>query len=241
MPAFPKNINTDFSLNLCDLLAGEPTKLAAWLEGPKRRLILTSLFLIVVCSGIYGISIGLWRGPLQSIYTAIKFPLFILLTCVGNAFLNGLLAQLLGVPIGFVKSTLMILLSFAIMSLILVAFTPIMLFLLWNTPALGLEDTSSRLSHSITLLAHVFLIAFAGIVSNQRLYFLLRYFCGHGRTALVLLFSWLAGNLLLGSQMSWILRPFIGSPNLPVQFLRSDPFDGNFFESVWRSLQLLFS
>ena len=54
------------------------------------------------------------------------------------------------------------------------------------------------------------------------------------------LLSWLGGNLLLGSQISWILRPFIGSPGLPVQFLRADPLRGNFFEAVWNSVHLLF-
>jgi LmbE family N-acetylglucosaminyl deacetylase len=34
--------------------------------------------------------------------------------------------------------------------------------------------------------------------------------------------AWLAANLFLGSQLSWILRPFIGSPGLPVEFLRHD-------------------
>ena len=30
------------------------------------------------------------------------------------------------------------------------------------------------------------------------------------------LFAWLTVNLFLGSQLSWVLRPFIGSPGLPV-------------------------
>jgi hypothetical protein len=54
------------------------------------------------------------------------------------------------------------------------------------------------------------------------------------------LFAWLAGNLFLGSQLSWILRPFIGSPTLPVEFLRDAAFNGNFYETVFRSaLRLL--
>ncbi len=56
-----------------------------------------------------------------------------------------------------------------------------------------------------------------------------------------ILSAWLAVNLLLGSQLSWNLRPFIGSPDLPVEFLRATAFRGNFFENVFRSLSLLFS
>lgn len=236
MPVSEKFVIADPSLSLHGLLAGNPTTLAAWLENRKGRLVSFCLFFIVICSGMYGVSIGLWRDPLQSAYTAVKFPLVLVMTCAGNVLLNGLLAQLLGVRISFAKCSLSILLSFTIMSLILAAFTPVMLFLLWNTPMLGLEDATSRIGHGVTLLAHVFLIAFAGIIANQRLYLLLRHLCGSGKSALTVLFFWLAGNLLLGSQVSWILRPFIGSPNLPVQFLRADPFTGNFFESVWQSL-----
>jgi hypothetical protein len=54
------------------------------------------------------------------------------------------------------------------------------------------------------------------------------------------LFSWLAGNLFLGAQLAWNLRPFIGSPTLAVQFFRDDPLRGNFYEAVWRACRHLF-
>ena len=53
--------------------------------------------------------------------------------------------------------------------------------------------------------------------------------------------SWLAGNLLLGAQLAWVLRPFIGSPHIPVQFLRDDPLRGNFYEAVYRAVAHLIS
>ena len=59
-------------------------------------------------------------------------------------------------------------------------------------------------------------------------------------TARAVLFSWLAGNLFLGAQLAWNLRPFIGSPRLTVQFLRDDPLRGNFYEAVWRAIRHLF-
>jgi hypothetical protein len=55
------------------------------------------------------------------------------------------------------------------------------------------------------------------------------------------LLAWLAGNLFLGSQLSWILRPFIGSPNLPVQFVRDHPLNGNFYEAVFYSAHRLWN
>ncbi len=44
---------------------------------------------------------------------------------------------------------------------------------------------------------------------------------------------------LVGAQMGWVLRPFIGSPNLPFAWFR--PRQSNFFEAVWVALARLFS
>lgn len=196
------------------------------------------VFITAGCA-IYGFTLGLWRDETQSIYTAIKFPLLVLLTCGGNALLNGCLAQVLGAGIGFRQSTVAILMSFALMAIVLAAFAPIMLFLLWNTPPL--DATDGPTGHSITMLAHVALIAWAGIVGNHRLLRLLQHETQKATTVWSVLLSWLAGNLLLGTQISWILRPFIGTPSLPVQFLRDDPLRGNFFEAVQHALRHLFS
>jgi hypothetical protein len=40
--------------------------------------------------------------------------------------------------------------------------------------------------------------------------------------------------------LSWILRPFIGSPDLPLQFLRPDALHGNFYENVFHTFTGLF-
>ena len=43
---------------------------------------------------------------------------------------------------------------------------------------------------------------------------------------------------LVGAQMGWVLRPFIGSPNQPFQFFR--PRESNFFEAVVNSFWQMF-
>ncbi|MBD5779632.1 hypothetical protein IEN85_09010 [Pelagicoccus sp. NFK12] len=195
--------------------------------------------MIALGAGVYGATIGLWRSPWQALYAGIKFPAVVLLTCAGNAVLNGILAQLHATGLSFRQTTLAILMSFSVASLVLLAMSPLAVFLLWNTPPLGSEGTTT--GHSLTLLAHVGVIAFAGWCGTWRLYRLLKYVAPTGNRALSTLLAWLAGNLLLGSQVSWILRPFIGNPKLPVEFLRDDPFYGGFYEQVWKSLMQLFS
>ena len=51
------------------------------------------------------------------------------------------------------------------------------------------------------------------------------------------IYAWMVVFALVGGQMSWILRPFIGSPDVPFAWLR--PRDGSFFEAVLRSAKLL--
>ena len=53
-------------------------------------------------------------------------------------------------------------------------------------------------------------------------------------------FAWLAGNLFVGAQLSWNLRPFFVFPGLEVEFLRPDPFGGSFYEAVLRALHNVF-
>lgn len=50
---------------------------------------------------------------------------------------------------------------------------------------------------------------------------------------------WLVLFALVGGQMSWVLRPFIGAPGQAFSWFR--PRESNFFESVWRTLQALLS
>ena len=49
------------------------------------------------------------------------------------------------------------------------------------------------------------------------------------------LLAWLAGNLLLGSQICWVMRPSFGTPIDPVEFIGPEYFHGSFFETVFRA------
>jgi len=211
---------------------------ARCLEKPNVRWFICYCIAIALGSSVYGATIGLWRAPLQSVFTAIKFPLLIFLTCIGNGAVNGMLAQVLGSGLSFRQTAFAILMSFAVASLILGGFSPITLFILYNAPPLTSEH--AIIGHSVMLLTHVFVIAFAGVVANRRLFGLMQKVSGHDHTARAVLFSWLAGNLFLGAQLAWNLRPFIGSPTLAIQFLRDDPLRGNFYEAVWRAFRHLF-
>jgi hypothetical protein len=215
---------------------GNPDELKKALQN-RRGWLVACLLLIVVGSGIYGATIGLWRSSLQAIFTGIKFPMVVVLTTLGNAVINGMTAQVVGTGLTFRQSSLAILTSFALQSVILGSLSPVTLFIWANTPPLSAGD--AFVSHSCLLLSHVFLIALGGIISNITLFRMLNAFCGDRGGVLRVLGSWLVMNLFLGCQISWFLRPFVGSPGLPVQFLRNNAFEGNFYEITLQSLQNL--
>jgi len=50
--------------------------------------------------------------------------------------------------------------------------------------------------------------------------------------------AWLMLYAFVGVQMGWILRPFVGSPDLPFAWLRQR--GGNFFVDIWKALLALF-
>ena len=146
------------------------------------------------------------------------------------------LAPLLGLNIGLRQSFLAILVSFTIASAILGAFSPLLAFVIWNAPPLAAGAQQWRATYNSILLLQVIVIAFAGVAANLRLVQLLRRLSRNPAIAHRVLFAWLAGNFFFGSQLTWILRPFIGSPGLPVEFVRHEAFHGNFYETVFQSL-----
>ena len=93
MPAAPASVPPP---EFATLLRGETETFSAWSGQWNSRRIASHLAIIIVGAGLYGAAMGWWRAPQQGLFVAIKFPLIILLTTLGNALLNGLLAPLLG-------------------------------------------------------------------------------------------------------------------------------------------------
>lgn len=222
------------------LLRGETSAMLAGSGQWIRMRFLSHMGIIVLGAGFYGAAMGWWRAPEQALFVAVKFPLIILLAALGNALINGMLAPLLGLNIPFRQSFSAVVMSFAITSAILGAFAPLIAFMIWNAPPMSPQAVAGP-AYSLIKLTHVVAIAFAGVAGNARLLQLLAQMGGSRTVARRVLFAWLAGNLFLGSQLCWILRPFIGSPDLPVEFFRATALRGNFYENVFHSITQIFN
>ena len=228
------------SQEISTLLRGELVTIASWIEQINARRFALHIAVIILGAGFYGAAMGWWRDPQQAFFTAIKFPLIILLTTIGNALINAMFAPLLGLNIPFRQSFCAIVMSFTIAAAILGAFSPVIAFMIWNAPPISTTGVSGA-TYNFIKLANVAVIAFAGATGNARLFQMLARLGGSKAVAFRVLFTWLAGNLFLGSQLSWILRPFIGSPDLPVEFFRATALHGNFYENVFQSLRQIFN
>ncbi len=217
------------------LLRGAPQDLRAWIIDPSSKNIRLCILTIIMGFGAYGLTVGLWRAPQMGLFVAFKMPALIFFTLACNGLLNGMLGLLLGSGLGFRQSLIAQLVSFAIAAMVLGALAPVTFFMAFNAPSP--EAPNAATSHSNYLIAHTLLIAMAGIIANLHLARLLLAVTPNARTAATTLVAWLAGNAFVGAQLSWIMRPFFGTPTIEVALFRDQPFSGTFYETVWRSLQ----
>lgn len=214
------------------LLRGDAEALGRLLRQPvTAALLMPFVIAIVLGCGLYGVAIGIWRDPLQAVYSGIKMPLLIFATLLVNGLLNGMIAQVLGSGLSFRQTLTACLMCFAIFALIVGSLSPLVIAMVLDSPPSDHADGEKW--YQIIMLTHTMVIASAGIVSNHKLLRLLQNFSGDARVGKRTFVAWLAGNLFVGAQLSYILRPFFGNPHLKVEFLRDHPFHGNFYESIW--------
>ena len=216
------------------LLQGKDQPAQRWGESRNRRAVAICIGTILIGVGTYGASIGIWQGPRQALYVGIKLPFVILITLLINSLLNGVLAILLGVRLSFSQTTMALLTAFSVFAIIVASLAPITFGIALDLPEPNTPEGAA--AHRSLILTHTFIITFAGIISTGRLFRLLQQFATSSHAARHSLVGLLAGNLFAGAQIGFLLRPIFGQPGLKIEFLRSDLFRGNFYESVWRAL-----
>ena len=226
-------------MNLCALIWMEPVEGARWLTVVEGRRLAWCVGIVVLGAGLYGAVMGAWREPWQAVYTGLKLPLLLLLTTVGNALLNAMLAPLLGLNLSLRQSFAAVLLTFAIASVVLGSLAPIAAFVVWNSPPLTVATPPTALEYGMLQLVHAGMVAVSGTLGNLAFLPMLRGLSGSGVIAWRVLLAWLGVNLLLGSQLCWILRPFIWDPARPVEFVGPEYLRGSFYETVFEAARRL--
>ena len=175
---------------------------------------------------------GRWLLPLL---VAIKIPLLFLLTLLVCALALYILNLAVGLRLRFVPSMTLMLFALAGTGVILVVFAPVVMLFTFVTA-----------SYHFMKILHVAVFIIAGIFGVKIL--------GEGLVSMqapaeaetaeptdrgkvkLVLFSWLVLYCLVGAQLAWTLKPYLGTPYLPA----TPPFrleQGNIFVSTIESFQ----
>ncbi len=187
--------------------------------------------LVIVSYGIYGFCMGIFRGLYPGIVSGLKLPflyIFTLLICFPPLYV---LNCILGPALRIRQVTRLLLLATSANAVALASYSPFALFF---------TLTTSKDGYQFLVLMHVVVFAIAGILSLIVIGLVFR---GTARAAgkrlrISFLIAWGILYAAVGTQMSWILRPWIGAWNVEYTPLR--PFGGSFIESVWALLQNAF-
>src|SRR6266699_3755032 len=188
-----------------------------------NRFLLNANLATILFAAIYGATMGAYAGGLQILYDIIKIPLLLLISLYVALPTYYVLDAFSGGDISLRQTAAVIVSSFAIMSIILLAFVPVSLFFTLTTPGQGFQ------TYAFIVLLNVGIFTIAGIAG------LVYQFAGmqsiHSNT------RWVEGFLVsllvqvfVGTQMAWVLRPyFVTGP-----FLR--PLEGNFYIAMFKLL-----
>jgi hypothetical protein len=200
------------------------------IDGDDVWDIILRLSIIIICaSGIYGFTMGIRHSYLnlscyQAISSTIKVPFLFyatLMICFPTLHFLGLF---LGSKMRMSKSMSVLLLGIAINSVLLGAFSTISMFFF---------ITGSQ--YRFLMLMHIMIFAFcgaAGLISISRnLTYVRKSVSSDNNTTKSLLSVWMMLYMFVGTQMAYILSPYVGIMKEFI-FLR-DP-EGNFYTTLFK-------
>ena len=189
------------------------------------------ILLIAIFTFLYGLIMGSYNGLYQSLLSGIKLWGLFLITLM-ISFPSFYIVQIvLGSKIGVKQLLIMLLSGFVMVSTIMLAFGPIVLFF-----------QLSGGNYNFLQLLHVAIMIFSGIFGMRVVLDALENACEnqqvYPKIGLTVFKIWVVIFALVGFQLSWNLRPFLGQKDAPFEVLRSDT-QGNVYSTVFRSLGIL--
>ncbi len=210
---------------------------------------LSAALTITVGSSAYGAVFGLWHSPQQALYAAVKLPVVLMVTVVASLGAGAALAAVIRSGLSGRQSFTLLSTTFASMAALLGGLAPVVaLFVLQSPPPdpswVGLAHSDPQVQaglavHHRWLLTHVAVIASCALLGLWRLRRILAEVLGPDQHPRTVWLAWLLVAGSVGAELSWLARPFQGTPTLAPSLFRSEPLAGNFFESVWRMVLML--
>ncbi|HVJ80426.1 MAG TPA: hypothetical protein VNC50_05090 [Planctomycetia bacterium] len=177
---------------------------------------------------LYGMVMGTFGGVFtperwwQMLYSAAKVPLLLLLSfvlCVPSFYV---FCSLLGLQRDFPQALAAIVAAQGVLAVTLASLAPLVFVVYASTD----DYNAAVLYHGAPFLV----ASLAGQRALVRGYRPLIARNSRHRIAAIL---WLLAYVFVAIQLAWNLRPFVGSPRLPVEFFRADSFT-NAYVALWR-------
>ncbi len=194
------------------------------------------VLIVVLSTAAYGAVLAAWRSPLMAAYVAVKLPVvFVATTLVVSAFCwaAGLLCR---AGLRYREVLGAVFSAMAVAGSILLALSPVVLYFVFSgAPDAGTRE-EMRFAHAAMMMVHILVLACAGATGNLVLCRALRRRVPPACRLAPMVALWIASFAVVGCQLGWIMRPLVGSPNIAVEFLRSDALDSNFLESLFRQI-----
>jgi len=217
--------------------ANDILRRAPWVTRPEetRRAVLRLVAHLILFGVLYGAAMGSFRALVaesqwlrQIVYSAIKVPLLLSATFIISLPSFFVFNSLLGLRRDFASAVRALVAAQAGLAIVLASLAPLTHF--WYASSAGYHEA---------LLFNGGMFAIASFSAQWLVRGYYRPLVARNRRHRMVLWCWLFVYMLVGIQMAWLLRPFIGSPANPVTFLRPDPWD-NAYEFVarlvWRTL-----
>ena len=204
-----------------------------------EKKIRTLLVIVLADFAVYGFIMGMSNSFLQALASMIKLPFVYLITtaiCYPTFFI---FYSLFGSKTSAAQSVTFLLTASCVISLILLAFAPVVLFFL-----LTAHD------YLFFKLLNVLFFSISGIVGISFFYKMITSVdaaegspeenkANSYSARNKFLFCWLILYAFVGTQLAWTFRPFFGAPDMPFEFIRQ--LGGNFYTDVLRSIFKLFT
>jgi uncharacterized membrane protein len=199
-----------------------------------------SVVAIVVLAGlVYGAAMGSYAAValerswgqqwLQSLYSGVKVPLLLAATLVISLPSFFVINTLLGLRDDFQESLKAIVSAQAGLTMILLSFMPLTLFVYVSVSPMGNGYALAILFNAITF----------GVSSIAAQILLRKYYdrlIQKNSRHRLMVKLWILVYAIVGIQVAYLLRPFIGGPNQSIEFFRENPFENAYvkvIEIIW--------
>lgn len=184
-------------------------------------------------AALYGAVLGMWHGPRLALWVALKLPLVLLLTSALTVLFSWAVARILGLPLRFGQVGVLTFLALAVGSLLLASVAPVAWLFTVCAPV---PSAAARTTHNLLYLLHTAFVGGCGLAGTVALWRAMSGLAASQvasrRTVRAVYLLWVAAFALVGGEVAWILRPFVGSVYEPVVFLRADALEGNVYEFI---------